>query len=151
MRLVWVSLYCNGIPTSSWDWFSALTLKCCFIINRHLVTVHSTSRGMLSSLAIRPAQRTDTGVYACNAKNKHGFADMSMWLTVLGRHYFSSWQRKKCKQSVIISHIFQIIFSIVAILKFEIEHPGLCLYKMNHWFGQIKNKCVLGNGSEKIT
>ena len=48
------------------------------------MTVHSTSRGMLSSLAIRPAQRSDTGVYGCYAKNKHGFADMSMWLTVLG-------------------------------------------------------------------
>ena len=48
------------------------------------MTIHSTTRGMLSSLAIRPAQRTDTGVYGCYAKNKHGFADMSMWLTVLG-------------------------------------------------------------------
>lgn len=120
-----ITMDCQAIgdkPLSvSWR-FNNMTVGNGVASPRHVITVHSTSRGMLSSLAIRTAQRGDTGVYSCYAKNKHGFADMSMWLTVLeppeapvnltivekkSRSVLLSWAKPFDGHSTLVSYIIE--------------------------------------------
>lgn len=57
----------------------------CISLSRRLITTTQTSRGKLSELTLRPAERGDTGFYVCTAKNKFGNAVLAMRLVVLGK------------------------------------------------------------------
>lgn len=62
--------------------FNAQTLSTAGM-TRRLITTTQTSRGKLSALTLRPAERGDTGFYVCTAKNKFGNAVLAMRLVVL--------------------------------------------------------------------
>lgn len=45
----------------------------------------NAERGKVSHLSLRPALRSDTGFYVCNAKNRFGSGAMTIRLTVFGK------------------------------------------------------------------
>ncbi|XP_062570430.1 cell adhesion molecule DSCAM-like isoform X2 [Saccostrea cucullata] len=80
------TLDCQAIgdqPLSvTWS-FNAQTLSTAGMDRRRMVNTVVTSRGKLSTLTLRPAERGDTGFYVCTAKNKFGNAVLAMRLVVL--------------------------------------------------------------------
>ncbi|ESO90668.1 hypothetical protein LOTGIDRAFT_163888 [Lottia gigantea] len=50
---------------------------------RAKVVSHDTPRGKLSQLSLQPANRSDSGFYVCNAKNKFGHDDLMIQLVVI--------------------------------------------------------------------